>query len=148
MLSNMCLILILICETFFSHENVPFYFSCSWFLSLALLLLESKSRWYSFSQSTRNQSSLFINFSKWIVMIFSQQFIEIDTMCFIYLNQSSYTGPEKKFLIKYILANSSNYLDKRWMKKKSYRIYEYRVKEFLYFGQICIFIEDKARDGK
>ena len=51
-------------------------------------------------------------------MIFSQQFIEIDTMCFIYLNQSSYTGPEKKFLIKYILANSSNYLDKRWMKKK------------------------------
>ena len=81
-------------------------------------------------------------------MIFSQQFIEIDTMCFIYLNQSSYTGPEKKFLIKYILANSSNYLDKRWMKKKSYRIYEYRVKEFLYFGQICIFIEDKARDGK
>ena len=34
------------------------------------------------------------------------------------------------------------------MKKQSYRIYEYRLKEFLYFGQIYIFIEDKERDGK
>ena len=34
------------------------------------------------------------------------------------------------------------------MRKQRYRIYEYRLKEFLCFGQIYIFIEDKARDGK
>ena len=93
MLFNMHLIL---WNHFLSHENFPIS-AAHEFLSLALLLLESKSRCYSFSQNTRNQSSLFIHFSKWIVMIFSQHFMEIYTMCFICLNQTSYTGTEKSF---------------------------------------------------